>query len=181
MTRFGLFLITSFAVSGIGITAVFHPTPKVIWNTTASTPIGLYVLSSVDDLHVGDLVSLIPPEPIAVFLAEGGYLPKKVPLLKHVRALQGQVVCRWNRTIMIDGVPVAEALERDSRGRSLPVWQGCQMLEPGELFVMNEHVQESFDGRYFGGVPQSSVIGRAVPLWTEDDSTRPLAKHGSDH
>ncbi|MBT2842902.1 S26 family signal peptidase, partial [Staphylococcus coagulans] len=25
------------------------------------------------------------------------------------------------------------------------------------------------DGRYFGPIPASSVIGRAVPLWTEEE------------
>jgi conjugative transfer signal peptidase TraF len=181
MKRFGWVLITSFPVLGIGLSAVFHPAPKFIWNTTASTPVGLYVLSSDDDLHVGDLVSIIPPEPAASFLAEGGYLPRNIPLLKHVLALQGQVVCRGDRTITVNGLAVGEALERDSHGRLLPVWQGCRRLAAGELFVMNRHVRESFDGRYFGPFPANSVVGRAMPLWTEDDNTMSLGKHAPAH
>lgn len=31
---------------------------------------------------------------------------------------------------------------------------------------MNPRSADSFDGRYFGPLPASSVIGRAIPLWT---------------
>ena len=30
-------------------------------------------------------------------------------------------------------------------------------------------VPDSLDGRYFGPIPASSVIGRALPLWTDED------------
>jgi len=181
MTRFGWIMITYFTVLGIGVSAVFHPTPRLIWNMTASTPIGLYALSSADELHVGDLVSIIPPEPIAKFLAEGGYLPEHVPLLKHVVALQGQVICRRDCTIMVDGIARGEALERDSHGRPLPIWQGCHLLAAGELFIMNEHVRESLDGRYFGPFSAGSVIGRAVPLWIEDGNPASSENYAPDH
>lgn len=31
---------------------------------------------------------------------------------------------------------------------------------------MNTDEPANFDGRYFGILPMSSVMGRAVPLWT---------------
>jgi type IV secretory pathway protease TraF len=36
-----------------------------------------------------------------------------------------------------------------------------------ELFLLMEGVPGSFDGRYFGPVNRSAIIGRLVPLWTE--------------
>ena len=45
----------------------------------------------------------------AVFLDTRGYLARGVPLLKHIAALPGQVVCRTDRTITVNGtggVPV---------------------------------------------------------------------------
>ena len=33
---------------------------------------------------------------------------------------------------------------------------------------MNPGVPDSLDGRYFGPLPASSIIGRAVPLWTDE-------------
>ncbi len=49
------------------------------------------------------------------------YLPKDVPLLKRVLALPRQTVCRTDRTIAVDGIAMGTALERDRRGRTLPV------------------------------------------------------------
>ena len=57
------------------------------------------------------------------------------------------------------------ARERDGRGRPLPAWQGCRVIAPGELFLMNWQSADSLDGRYFGLIPASAVIGRAHPVW----------------
>ena len=34
---------------------------------------------------------------------------------------------------------------------------------------MNWQVRDSLDGRYFGPLPASAVIGRATPLYTDED------------
>ena len=33
---------------------------------------------------------------------------------------------------------------------------------------MNPGVRDSLDGRYFGVLPASSIIGRAAPVWTDE-------------
>jgi conjugative transfer signal peptidase TraF len=168
MTRFGWVMTTYFVTAGIVLSALFHHAPKFIWNATASTPIGLYELRSAGNLKITDLVAVRPPDSIARVLAKGNYLPIGVPLLKHVLALPEQVVCRSDLMITIDGVPVGEARKRDSRDRDLPVWRGCQTLVGDQLFLMNRDVPDSLDGRYFGPLPASSVIGRAKPLFTDE-------------
>ncbi len=169
MTRFAYVMVTYFAVLLIGIVSLFHFAPKLIWNASASTPIGLYSIQPAGHLEVTDLVAVNAPEPLAGFLADGGYLPRGVPLMKRVVALPGQEVCRIGRDIMVDSVAIGSALERDRLGRSLPVWQGCRRIADGELFLMNWQVRDSLDGRYFGPLPASTVIGRAVPVWTDED------------
>ncbi|KXV59872.1 conjugal transfer protein TraF [Acetobacter senegalensis] len=165
MTRFGWFFTTYFAILGAGTSVVIHPAPRLIWNATASTPVGLYRLQSVSPLHVGDLIAIRPPTDIAGMLARGGYLPLGVPLLKPVAALPGQVVCRNGAVVSVDGKALSNALTRDHRGRPLPVWQGCRHVLPGQIFVMNPAVPTSLDGRYFGVLPVDAVLGRAQPLW----------------
>ncbi|MFK0209524.1 S26 family signal peptidase, partial [Agrobacterium sp. NPDC090283] len=98
-----------------------------------------------------------------------GYIGNGVPLLKRVAGLPGQRVCRIGRAITVDRVAMGAALDRDRIGRDLPVWQGCRVIAPGELFLMNSGVRDSLDGRYFGPLPASSVVGRALPLWTDED------------
>ena len=141
----------------------------LVWNATASAPIGFYTVAPADALDVPELVAVMPPEPLAAFMVERGYIERGVPLLKRVLGLPGQRVCRAGRTITVNGIEMGEALERDSLGRDLPVWQGCRVIGDDQLFLMNWDVRDSLDGRYFGPVPAASVIGRAVPLWTDEE------------
>lgn len=169
MTRLGYAITTTAAVSLLGILSLVSFAPKVIWNASASTPVGLYAIEPDLSPDVTDLVAVNAPEPLASFLAEGGYLPRGVPLMKRVVALPGQRVCRTGLAITVDAVPMGEALHRDRRGNPLPVWQGCRVVAEGELFLMNWEVRDSLDGRYFGPLPASAVIGRAIPLYTDED------------
>jgi conjugative transfer signal peptidase TraF len=158
------------AVMALGVGAMAlpqlnnHP-PRLVWNASASVPIGLYAVETIIDVHAGDLVVVRPTEPLARFLAAGGYLPRGVPLLKHVAALAGQSVCRIGRSITVDAIQMGDALERDSRNRALPVWQGCRVVGQDEVFLMNPRSADSLDGRYFGPLPAASIVGRAIPLW----------------
>ena len=102
-------------------------------------------------------------------MVERGYVGRGVPLLKRVLGLPGQRVCRLRSAITVDGIEMGEALDRDRIGRDLPVWQGCRVIASSEIFLMNWEVRDSLDGRYFGPIPASSVIGRAVPLWTDEE------------
>jgi conjugative transfer signal peptidase TraF len=128
-----------------------------------------YAIDFAGPFEVTDLVAVDPPEPLATLLAERGYLPKGVPLLKRVRAVAGQTVCRNGQIITVDGVIRGAALERDRAGRELPIWQGCQRVHTGEIFLMNWQVRDSVDGRYFGLISTDQIIGRAVPLWTDEE------------
>jgi type IV secretory pathway protease TraF len=47
--------------------------------------------------------------------------------------------------------------------------RAAAVIPTGEVFLMNWEVRDSLDGRYFGPVPASSVIGRALPLWTDEE------------
>ena len=157
-------IVASAFAAAFVATAMVDPHPRVIWNASASAPIGLYRIQPDGDPPTGALVAIAPPKQLSRWLSASGYLPEGVPLLKHVAAKAGQTVCRIDDAVSVDGRPVAVALVRDSRGRPLPVWRGCHTLEPGEMFLLNPAVPDSLDGRYFGPLPASAVIGRATPL-----------------
>lgn len=169
MTRFGLVTATALAAAGAGYPGLAPMPTKLIWNATASAPVGFYTVEPADGIEAPDLVAVLPPEPLATFLAARGYLPEGVPLMKRVLAIAGQTVCRTGLVITVDGVEVGAALERDRADRDLPVWQGCKRVPSGAVFVMNWQVRDSLDGRYFGLTPTNQIIGRSVPLWTDED------------
>jgi conjugative transfer signal peptidase TraF len=169
MGRATTLLLTAGAAALALSTIASRPAKRYVWNASGSVPVGLYRLQPTGDLSVTQLVAVQPPEPLATFLADNSYLPRGVPMLKRVLALQGQTVCRERLTITVDSIAAGEARERDSRGRSLPVWQGCSVVADGEVFLMNWRSADSLDGRYFGVLPTSAIIGRAEPLWTSGE------------
>ena len=112
MTRIGWVVTTGFAALMAATSILFRPAPKLVWNASASVPVGLYAILPIDVIHSGELVLVLPPEAVARYLDQRGYLPRGVPILKHVLALPGQSVCRIERTITVDGTAVGDALDQ---------------------------------------------------------------------
>jgi conjugative transfer signal peptidase TraF len=168
VTRFGYVMTTYFAVMVVGVLSFLPVAPRLVWNASASVPLGLYSIEPARHLEVTDLVAIRTPEPLASFMAERRYLPRGVPLMKRVAALPGQRVCRDGAHITVDGIDMGDALARDRAGRALPSWHGCRHIGDGEVFLMNWAASDSMDGRYFGPLTTASIIGRAIPLWTDE-------------
>lgn len=177
--RRGYICAMAIAVDLIVFAAIFPRSDLLIWNASASAPIGLYRLRPTDDPPRAALVAVMPPVGLADWLALRGHVPKDVPLLKHVAAKAGQTVCRTGIAITIDKRMVGEARRLDSRGRPLPVWAGCRTLRPGEMFLMNADVPDSLDGRYFGVLLGQTLLGEAEPLLTRDTPDGALIWRGS--
>lgn len=154
----------------ITLPMISKPDVRFIWNASASLPVGLYRIEHGGALLVGDIAVVMPPDDLADFLHQRRYLPKGLPLLKRVLALGGTEVCRVRSAITAYGMSYGRAREYDTQGRPLPVWKGCRTLNDGEAFFMNWERPDSFDGRYFGPLPVSAVIGRAIPIWTTEDT-----------
>lgn len=161
-------LIGGAGIALIAFAAIVRANPILVWNASASVPIGLYAVQPLDSPRVGDLVVLEPPTPLGDWLLEHGYLGADVPLIKHIAALPGQRVCRVGVEVSIDGVAVATAKTHDRFDRPLPVWQGCHRLTDDQIFFLNPDTEGSLDGRYFGPLPRDTIIGRAVPIWTRE-------------
>ncbi len=165
MSRFAYIMISYLAVLFTVIIALVDPTPRLLWNASASAPIGLYAIHPTRDPGVGELVAIKPPEALARWMAARHYVPLGIPLLKHVAAKVGQQVCRHGVHVLVDGKVIATAKLQDSHGRSMPQWRGCRRLNPGELFLLNPSVPDSLDSRYFGPLPAAQMIGPARPLF----------------
>jgi type IV secretory pathway protease TraF len=154
---------------GIGLTALLasaavRTAPAVVWNTTASAPIGLYLTTPEPDPMIGDFVFVRPPPALATRLAAAGFLPEGALLLKQIAAVAPSVACRSGDLVTLDGQPAGRALDRDRLARPLPIWSGCHRLVADEVFFLNEEPR-SLDSRYFGALPASGIVGRATPLW----------------
>ncbi|GAA5055151.1 S26 family signal peptidase [Erythrobacter westpacificensis] len=172
-------IAASLFAAGYTAIAITDPLPRVIWNASASVPIGFYRVTPDSDPPVGSLVAVAPPEQLARWMTERGYLGENVPLLKHVVAKSGARICRIGDIVSIDARPVAIALSSDRLGRPLPVWQGCRTLRDDEIFLLNPAHPDSLDGRYFGPLDASAVLGRARPISSRDASGMPIGRRSN--
>lgn len=149
----------------IGVLVSGQRAPLLIYNATASAPIGLYRVSPPRLPSLGDLVLVRTPKTVREFAARRHYLPAEIPLVKRVAARAGNLVCATGATIAIDGSIVAERRSTDGQGRALPSWTGCRVLADDEIFLLMADKPDSFDSRYFGPVHLDAVIGELAPLW----------------
>jgi conjugative transfer signal peptidase TraF len=161
--RLGPLVLTLSGLMTIFFVATIPMQIHLIWNGSASAPIGLYWISS-GPTRTGDLVLVRLDRALETLFFSRGYLPPQVPLLKRIAASKGDEICRNGFDIVINGRHSAMAMASDSAGRFLPVWSGCHVLNDREIFLLNENPR-SLDGRYFGVTDRALVVGRAQFLW----------------
>jgi len=164
--RPGALALAGLGVAILSLTPTERAIPWLVWNASASAPVGLYRVVA-GPAERGDLVPVPPPADVTALAAERGYLPAGVPLIKRVAAVAGDHVCAVGSAVVLHAQTVVRRLDTDAAGRPLPRWSGCRRLADGEVFLLMAETTESFDSRYFGPVPSASVMGRLVPLWTD--------------
>ncbi len=152
---------------------------KLIYNASASAPIGFYRITPASGLKRGAFAVVPTPPGFRMMAAKRHYLPRNVPLIKRIVALAGDEVCRHGEAILVNQVPVATALKRDSQGRLLPVWRGCITLNKDQFFALMDRL-DSFDGRYFGPLSTADIIGIAVPIFTWQSESSEIIAPGKD-
>jgi conjugative transfer signal peptidase TraF len=152
-------------VAAICLTIAVPPRPFLVWNASASAPIGLYVVSWNAPVISGETVIARVPQRFRKMASRRLYLPNEVPLVKRVAATPGDLICARGRGIYINGAWAAARFNTDASGRPMPWWQGCKRLRDGQLFLLSADAPTSFDGRYFGASQGSDVIGKARLVW----------------
>ncbi len=139
-------------------------------NTTASLPIGLYVVSTSPDAK---LAVFCPPEPFSQISVARGYRSRgrcadgDSPLLKPIVAKPGDVVTTSEKGVTINGKLLNNTAprERDTKGRPLPHFRfGAFRVAEGFVWTASTYNPLSFDSRYFGPIPCNSIRERLEPL-----------------
>ncbi len=151
---------------------------SVAVNTTKSMPRGLYLVGPIDQARKGDIMALcIPNKWAAEVYLERQYLPASArcasgvaPVLKPIAAAGGDDVLLDERGTWVNGKlqENSRLFDTDSKGEPIQHlmlgWH--KKLEPGEFFMLANHVERSLDSRYYGTVRREDLNGSAVPLIT---------------
>lgn len=133
---------------------------RLVWNTTASAPAGLYSIEQ-GTWRVGDRVAVRPSTSLAGDLDRRGVLPLGKLLIKRVVAGRGDTVCRDEERVTVNGSLVATAKITSRTGEPLPSWSGCRRLGVSEILLLGD-TADSYDGRYFGVTLAEAVVGRVA-------------------
>ena len=126
------------------------------------------------DVNRGDVVVFKDPQ---------GAVNGIEDLIKRVVALPGETISTEAGRVLINGGLLLEPylISQDlTGGFSLP--PGCQnptnasdgcLVPPGHVFVLGDNRTNSKDGRFFGPIPEGSIIGRAfLRVWPLNDIGR---------
>jgi len=151
----------------------FPPKPVVLYNPSASAPIGWYRLRANSPIKVGDQVAAYAPDWARKLADERQYLPYEYPMIKTIWASTGTQICIQNNRISVPNYPVIIRLSQDSLGRDMPKLSGCFTLKSDEYFLVSPDVQAGFDSRYFGAVVAQNILGKVEFL-----GSRALSRDG---
>ena len=145
-------------------TEIRHPpSPKLLYSSSESAPIGYYKIREKAQYKRGDWVAAYAPNWARNLAHERGYLPWKYPLIKQVWAIKGDQICFEDEQVKGPNGSVLPRRLQDRSGRDLPWMKGCIILKEGEVFLAS--IDEDFgkffgfDSRYFGPVPKENVLG----------------------
>lgn len=145
-------------------------------NTTPSLPVGLYW--RVDSpAEMGRYVMFCPPQNKLFEEARkrgyigGGICPGNYNhLIKRIMATSGDIVSVTDEGVSINNVfmPLSQPLRNDSSGSTMPrPMPHLFTLVLGELLLMSDVNDKSFDARYFGVIDTVQIkdVIRPVLVW----------------
>ncbi|HKC03248.1 MAG TPA: S26 family signal peptidase [Sphingomicrobium sp.] len=164
--RVSIAVLAGCATVPLAASTIWTAPVLLLWNASASAPVGLYRLYAVTPVRRGDMVVARIPETSRSLAARRHYIPANVPVVKRVAAVAGDRLCAVGAAISINGMLVAVRRKSDRAGRPMPWWKGCRGLRAHEYFLLMDS-PSSFDGRYFGITRDKDVLGRAELLWAK--------------
>jgi conjugative transfer signal peptidase TraF len=161
--------IRTVIAAGLGIAALavascMKPKVLVLYNYTDSMPHGVYLVERREVYQRGDVVVFAVPSSVRALVNERHWLHENGFLMKPLIGLKGDSVSTKHRRFCVGGHDFGGIQLLDRQGLPLPGYSECGVLKSGFL-VGVDGMSNSFDSRYFGPIPERSVIGVAFPLW----------------
>lgn len=172
LAAYGLFLLL--------LTTLSHHL-GLAYNRSASLPRGLYLLGR-EPVRPHRLALVCLPRELAALALSRGYLGRGacpggvLPLGKIVLATAGDRVTVTAAGLFLNGrpVPASRPQARDGAGRPLHAYRtGSYRLRRGEIWLFSPYHPLSWDSRYYGPLPASTVLATVRPLVIFERSPAP--------
>ncbi len=142
-------------------------------NVTQSLPIGIWQ-KTPDSKGAAYVEFCLPEGHFAALVREREYTPHGTcpeglaPLLKPVVAQAGDLVVITDKGLVVNGKPLLTEPIRahDSKGRPLPAMKpGSYPVPEKAIWVISTYHPRSLDSRYYGAIPEASVIAGMRPVF----------------
>lgn len=150
-----VFLLQAFYIPSLSMYPTLHEGDRVLVNKLSYR---------LHDVNRGDIV---------VFERPASETSSNIPdLIKRVVALPGESVAFDNGAVFVNGRRLDESyLPTGTVTSSANAPYKCTLeapciIPPGDVWVMGDNRADSKDSRYFGPIPESSIVGRAfIRVW----------------
>jgi conjugative transfer signal peptidase TraF len=141
--------------------------PTFLINGTPSEPVGFYrLVPRPESAYRRGMYVVFPvPAELRDLVYGRHWMRNGIPFLKEVLGLEGDRVCIFADRVEINDRLIGPVFRVDSSGLPLPQRRGCLVIPAGYFLAASQHFAKSFDGRYFGPLPLSILMGEARPLW----------------
>lgn len=144
------------------------------FNITGSMPIGIYQRVDQSALKIGEIVSVCLPDEMAEegkerdYLLSGQCAHHTKPILKEIIALPGDTVTVTDLGLYVNQkFYVAPELQEDHNYLPIRRWTKNKTyhdIKTVWLYGANDS-RNSWDSRYFGGVPIKNILGVYRIIW----------------
>ena len=154
------FAIGNFIIIGTSMEPNYHEDQRLLVDRIAPM---------VGWLQRGDVVVLHSPDPSE----------PSIDLIKRLIGLPGDTVDIRDNHVFVNGVQLNEPYLPDGAdtSRGLPGGQDQWVLGPNEYLVLGDNRSASKDGRYFGPVNTTHLIGRALLVYFPFSDFRLVQHH----
>lgn len=136
-------------------------------------------------LRDGDLLATVDPSRLGLLgLPERGdivvFTHPRVPdtfLVKRVVALPGETVEVRDGTVYVDG----RSLQEPYLDRRISYHVPSRVLAPGDVFVLGDNRDNSYDSHVFGPIAADSIVGKAVVVGLHPASVAEAISRAAGH
>lgn len=120
-----------------------------------------------DRYKLGDIVAFEVPVEMRPYAYGRKWMREGDLMLKEIGAFSGEAYSVCETGFHIGHHYIGPVYQKDSAGRDMPCLRGKFTVREGCFLPVSRQYPNSFDGRYFGDIPLSSIHFKAIPVFVE--------------
>ena len=137
---------------------------RLTYQVSPSMKEGWYLIEPVSQIHRHEVLVFYPPTATRTFLTRQHWLPEDGLMMKYVFGMPGDFVCNQQGMLRVNGQTMGRVMVFYAPHKKLPNLGFCEQLSQNHFLMISLRDPHSFDGRYFGPVSRSAIVGQAIEL-----------------